>query len=204
MTETFSEWIKKKDYLDPLDIDDILNPKNIDHNRIFVRFYRKYRRTFYISKNYLYLTLSPDKFLRNLEVSDSNKLALKRWCDNWFEYNPKYYGDYAYVIEGGSNNDHLHVHAVVSLLSSHKHAEKLKKSWARTFPKSQLLTTVNLQSKSGKRGEYAYLQFDSSKILEDKLLYFRNECKGIHSNLVDLGLRGSRGFLTDNNETPSL
>lgn len=194
----FNKWIEEsqKHFYSGLDMQDILNPKNAMHNHIHRRLYRKYRRERFRKPNYLYLTLSPDKLLRNLIVSKSNKLALEKWCKNWFEYNPKYYGDYAWVIEGGSNNDHLHVHAVVELLSSHKHAEKLKKSWARTFPNNQLITTLNLQNRGNKRGEYAYLQFDRPEILKDKLAYFENEKKGIHENLVDLGLRGSRGFST--------
>lgn len=148
---------------------------------------------------YLYLTLSPDKFLRNLDNTKENRDELTKWCKNWFEYNRKLYGKYCWVIECGSKGDHLHVHAVVELLSSIKHARDLKRSWAKHFPKNQLLTSVNLQSKNDKkRGEYAYLQFDDINILQDKLDYFENEKKGSHENLEDLNLRGSRGFLTDN------
>ena len=149
------------------------------------------------NKNYLYVTLSPDKFLRNLEVTEHNKKALHDWCERWFwGASKKWYKGYQYVIEGGSKNDHLHVHFVVELKSSHKHAEQLKRSWARTFPDNQLLSTLNLQMKG--RGEYAYLRFDDETILEDKLTYFSNERKGTHENLVDLGLRGSGGSLTYN------
>lgn len=145
---------------------------------------------------YLYMTLSPDKKLRNLPKDATEELY--EWCKNWFEYNPKYYGNYAWVIEMGSGPEwHLHVHAVVELKSSHKHAEKLKRSWARTFPKSQLLTTLNLNCPGKKRGEYAYLTFYDEKILSHKLDYFINERKGTHTNMLDLGLRGSRGFLID-------
>lgn len=151
-----------------------------------------------VSKSYLYLTLSPDKLLRNMDNTPEMRNALHQWCKNWFEYNPKYYGNYAWCIECGSHGDHLHVHAVVELLNSHKHAEKLKNSWNKTFPKNQLLTTLNLSSKGNKRGEYAYLRFDDPIILQDKLDYFENEKKGSHENLEDLNLRGFRGFITDN------
>lgn len=195
--DNFQQWVRttQKDFYDEDDMDDILHPKNAMHNHIHRRLRRKYNKMFFRKRSYLYLTLSPDKHLRNLNVSESNKLELEKWCKSWFEYNPKYYGDYAWVIEGGSKNDHLHVHAVVELLSSHKHADKLKKSWARRFPNNQLITTLNLQTKGSKRGEYAYLQFDREEILRDKLAYFKNENKSSHENLVDLGLAGSRGFL---------
>ena len=45
-------------------------------------------------KNYLWLTLSPDKFLRNMDNTPENLQALGTWCENWFANNPKYYGDY--------------------------------------------------------------------------------------------------------------
>ena len=84
----------------------------------------------------------------------------------------------------------------MELKSSHKHAELLKKSWAKTFPKNQLVTTVNLQNK-GQRGEYAYLQINDEKILKQKLDYFVNEQKGEeHENARDLGLRASGGSLS--------
>ena len=161
------------------------------------KMYKKYLKEKYDKKSYLYLTLSPDKILRNLDVTDHNIQALKDWAEKWFEYNPKFYGDYAWVIEGGSQNDHLHLHAVCEMKSSHKHAERLKNSWKRAFPNNQLLTTLNLQAKGNKRGEYAYLSFDDNQILKDKLDYFSNENKNLHENLVDLGVSGSRGFLTD-------
>lgn len=165
-------------------------------------------------KGYLYLTLSPDKILRNMDNTPEMKKALYDWCNNWFAYNPKYYMDYIWCIECGSHGDHLHVHAVVELINSHKHAENLKKSWNKHFPKNQLLTSVNLEHrykcelcknnkcKNNKhRGEYAYYRFDDLEILNDKIMYFENEKKGTHENKYDLNLRGSRGFngfLTDN------
>jgi hypothetical protein len=147
-------------------------------------------------KNYLYLTLSPDKQLRNLEVNDANKKELVDWCEEWFKWGLKrWYTGYIYEIECGSNGDHLHVHCVMEMKSSHKHAETLKKSWSRVFPGSQLITTLNLGSKSNGRGEYAYLRFDDPEILEDKINYFDDAKKGHHANLYDLGLRGSGGSL---------
>lgn len=164
--------------------------------------FKKAERSFNKSKSYLYLTLSPDKLLRNLDNTEHNRKALYNWCNNWFSHNPKYYGDYCFVVECGSKGDHLHAHAVVELLSSHKHAEKLKASWAKTFPNNQLLTSLNLSSKKKGRGEYAYLRFDDELILQDKLDYFVDEMKGSHQNLEDLNLRGSRGFLTDKSKKP--
>lgn len=150
------------------------------------------------SKSYLYLTLSPDKYLRNMDNTPENREALNNWCNNWFANNPKFYGNYTWVIECGSKGNHLHVHAVCEMKNSHKHAEKLKRNWAKHFPNHQLLTTLNLNSKTTKKGEYAYMRFDDPTILKDKLDYFENEKKGSHENLEDLNLRGSRGFLTDN------
>lgn len=164
--------------------------------------YKNYEKSLKSSTSYLYLTLSPDKLLRNLENTEHNRKSLYSWCKNWFEHNPKYYGDYCFVIESGSKGDHLHVHAVVELLTSHKHAEKLKTSWRKHFPNNQLLTTLNLSSKKKGRGEYAFLRFDDPEILKDKLDYFDNSKKGSHENLEDLNLGGSRGFLTDNSKKP--
>lgn len=151
-------------------------------------------------RNYLYLTLSPDKKLRNLLPSAENNAALFKWAEEWFKWGlKKWYKGYVYTIESGSKGDHLHLHCVCELKSSHKHAELLKRSWARTFPKNELLTTLNISSKAaggGARGEYAYLRFDDPNILEDKLTYFVNEKKGEHTNLIDLGLRGCGGSLT--------
>lgn len=149
-------------------------------------------------RNFLYLTLSPDKKLRNLLPTTENIKAVDTWARDWFEWGLKrWYKGYIYTIESGSQNDHLHMHIVVELKSSHKHAELLKRSWARSFPSNALVTTLNIGSKvAGARGEYAYLRFDDLDILQDKIDYFDNERKGCHSNLIDLGLRGSGGSLT--------
>jgi hypothetical protein len=152
-------------------------------------------------KSYMWLTLSPDKFLRNIDNTPENLNALKTWCSNWFE-NYLGYGDYSWVVENGSQGDHLHVHAVLEIKNSHKHAERLKRSWARHFPNHQLLTSVDCCSKAykngTKKGEYCYMRFDDELILQDKLTYLINEKKGSHENLSDTGVRGSKGFLTDN------
>lgn len=149
------------------------------------------------TKNYLYLTLSPDKHLRNLFPTNENIKALETWAKEWFKWGlKKWYNGYIYTIESGSQHDHLHLHCIMELKSSHKHAELLKRSWARTFPNNQLLSTKNLSSLSNSRGEYCYLRFDDPEILQDKIAYFDNEKKGIHSNLIDLGLRGLGGSLT--------
>lgn len=166
---------------------------------------RKTKKMFNTKKNYLWLTLSPDKLLRNIDNTPEMLKQLSIWCENWFGHYLGY-GEYSYVVENGSNGDHLHIHAVVEIKNSHKHAERLKKSWNRHFPKSQLLTSVDASSqayKNGtKRGEYCYMRFDDPVILKDKLTYMINEKKGCHENLCDTGVRGSRGFLTDNiNET---
>lgn len=173
-------------------------------------FYREYLiKLKYIKnkKSYIYLTLSPDKYLRNLDNTEHNRNALYNWTKNWLEYNPKYYGDYMFAVECGSQGDHLHVHIVAEIKNSHRHAEFLKKSWAKHFPHNQLLTTLNIQTtykcencKNGccknpkHRGEYAYLGFDDEQILRDKIEYFCNEKKGSHENLYDLNLDGVRGF----------
>lgn len=153
-------------------------------------------------QSYMYITLSPDKLLRNLDATPANVNVLHEWCEKWFAHNKKYYRDYCYVVESGKHGDHLHVHAICELITSHKHAENLKKFWAKYFPNNQLVTSVDLSSKAykagKKRGEYAYLRIDDPTILTDKLEYFENEKKGTHENLTDLGVRGSRGFLTDN------
>lgn len=152
-------------------------------------------------KSYLWLTLSPAKYLRNMDYNATNLQALGDWCRNWFENNPKFYGDYAWVIEVGSEGNHLHVHAVLDMKSSHKHAQLIKKSWNKHFPNNQLLTSVDANSKAyrekKKKGEYCYKRFDDPLYLQERLTYMCNEKKGCHENLFDTGVRGSRGFLTD-------
>ena len=140
------------------------------------------------NKSYIYLTLSPDKYLRNLEATDSNISNLHEWCKKWFDQDVRYYKRFAYVIESGSQGNHLHIHAVCEMITSHKHAQRLKAFWKRYFPNNQLLL-------SGKKtgNEYHSMRFDTEEIWQDKLEYFVNEKKGTHENLVDLGLRGSRG-----------
>lgn len=179
---------------------------------------RKINKSVYLANrpkktSYLYLTLSPDKILRNLDCTTHNIQALKHWCERWFPNQPKYYGNWCYVVENGSQGDHLHVHAVMEMKNSHKHAEYLKKSWAKTFPNNQLITGCNLRERykckncmdptkncnnPKHRGEYCYYGFDDPEVLSDKLDYFINEKKGLHENLTDLGVRGSKGFNTDN------
>ena len=143
-------------------------------------------------KNYLWLTLSPDKKLRNLLPNEKNTKKLGNWAKEWFEYAMgRWYNGYVFVLEGALKNDHLHLHCVVELKSSHNHAEVLKRSWAKAFPENKLLTTVNLQHK-GKRGEYAYLRFDDPKILSDKLSYMNKTIDGDVEG-VDLGVHQSGG-----------
>lgn len=190
--DDFENWIEEK-YKNYPEIWDDFKGNTID-KKYYHKAKRKYLKEKYDKKSYLYLTLSPDKCLRNIDVTPENIQNMKQWADKWFEYNPKYYGNYKWVIEGGSQNDHLHLHAVCEMVGSHKHAERLKASWKKFFPNNQLLTTLNLQNRNGKRGEYCYLSFDSSEILKDKLDYFNNENKNLHENLVDLGVSGSRGF----------
>ena len=158
--------------------------------------------------SYLYLTLSPDKLLRNIDRTQSNLHSLNDWCRKWFNCDKKYYNAFKWVIESGSKGDHLHVHAICDLKTGHHHAEKLKKFWAKYYPNNQLLTTLNLaicykcskcKEKTCKnpkhRGEYCYFRFDDQDILKDKLEYFINSEKGTHENLYDENLVGSRGAL---------
>lgn len=163
-------------------------------------------------KSWMWLTLSPDKFLRNIDNNPENLKALGDWCENWFKHNPNMYDGYKYVVENGSAGDHLHVHAILGIKNSHKHAEKLKKSWARHFPNHQLIQTLNMCTKAYKNrnnipkakwkaekhyGEYCYASFSDPLILQDKLDYMENEKKGCHENLSDTGVRGSGGVLSD-------
>lgn len=152
-------------------------------------------------KSFMWLTLSPDKFQRNMDNNPQNLKALGDWCENWFKHNPSMYNGYKYVVENGSSGDHLHVHAIIDFKNSHKHAEKLKRSWNRCFPNHQLLTSVNQLTqayKNGtKKGEYCYANFSDPLILQDKLDYLEDEKKGCHQNLSDTGVRGSGGVLSD-------
>lgn len=135
--------------------------------------------------NFLYLTLSPDKFKRNIPVNDLDKL--KEWCEKWFnDKNPFYHGG-VYVIEWGSDKEpHYHVHCLLHMKCSNKHALKLKNFWKKYFPESELKTSLNLCGQSNKRGEYCYASITSREILQDKLDYFTNSNKGFHENYVEI------------------
>lgn len=201
-------WEKNKqhgpmDELDKMLIDEIVNCSTLDSIRIHNKLYKEYKKSLLPpKKSWMYLTLSPDKILRNLDNTKENVEELNKWCIKWFNKNPEFYppeGDMHWIIETGSKGDHLHVHSCFELKTGYKHAKKLKASWKRTFPNNQLLTSCNLCNKKHKRGEYCYAQITDVKILKDKLEYFDPEKKGDeHENLVDLGLGFSRGFnLTD-------
>lgn len=132
---------------------------------------------------YLYLTLSPDKFKRNL--TDYNRL--QEWAHLWFTSNNKHYKGGVWVAEVGSKGDHGHIHCLLKMANSSKHAYNLKRSWARFFPDSELLTSLNLcasgaSGTSNRRGEYCYANITDPKIAKDKLEYFVDSCKGSHQN----------------------
>jgi len=195
MTNIFGKEIYRWKFI----LDAYNNEESMDFNRKLEKELKKWKQP--KKTSWLWLTLSPDKLLRNMDNTPEMLKSLHRWCNNWFE-NYLGYDNYAWVVENGTMGDHLHVHAVLEMLNSHKHAEKLKKSWNKHFPNHQLLTSVDSSTKGfkngSKRGEYCYLRFDDPEILKDKLTYLINEKKGSHENLTDTGVRGSRGFLTDN------
>lgn len=136
--------------------------------------------------NYLYLTLSPDKFKRNIPINDLD--TLKEWCSKWFCEKNNFYHGGVYVIEWGSNEEpHYHVHCLLNIKNSLKHAFKLKNYWKRYFPNSALETSLNLCChKKGQRGEYCYAIITDREILQDKLDYFINDEKGFHENYVEI------------------
>lgn len=146
--------------------------------------YKKLSKT--KQQSFIWLTLSPDKFLRNLDNTPENLAALNDWCCKWFNPKSPYYNAYSWIIENGSNGDHLHVHAVCEMKSSHKHAENLKKFWKKYFPNNQLVN----------KNEYYSKTFTDPIILNDKLEYMDNEKKGYHENLSPTGLAGSHGVLS--------
>ena len=211
----FIKYLKAKSF-DDLDIEMIINKEGILGEKWHSRMWKKFCAQEKVMRGarrekYLFLTLSPDKKLRNLLPTKSNCKAVNDWAHRWFDNNIKFYGkepQYKYVLEGGSNNDHLHLHCVIKIVNSHKHAEKLKASWAKYFPNNQLIDTLNKNKKNppNKRGEYCSFSFNDPEILQDKLDYLDNDKKGTHENEIDLtllGFEGQRGFITDNNQTPS-
>ena len=170
----YIEWIHTLPF-DEYDKVDIISESSTYHKKLSKKLYNRFLREKYKKKSYLYLTLSPDKFLRNITCSEENLRELDQWANNWFKYNKKHYGeDWCYVVEVGSQGNHPHIHALVEMKSSHKHAEQLRSSWKKTFPNNQLLTTKNLGLKNKSRGEYCYLRIDKQDILNDKLEYNRS------------------------------
>jgi hypothetical protein len=193
----FIDWfMTNKTNIDEIDRIEILGDVSPLHKSLRTAYYKKFMNLKYKKKSYLYLTLSPDKYLRNIEPTKENYEELARWATKWFGYNKKMYGeDYAWVVETGSGpEEHPHIHALVEIKDSRKHAKKLKDSWKKTFPKSELLTTKNLSQNNTKRGEYCYLVIDDPKYIKQKLEYFVNAKKGYdHENVRDLGLAGQGG-----------
>lgn len=161
-----------------------------DYPSVFQSVLAKYKK---LSKSkqqtWIWLTLSPDKFLRNLDNTPKNLKSLNDWCNKWFNPKTPYYSAYAWIIENGSNGDHLHVHAVCEMKCSTKHAENLKKFWKRYFPKNELL----------QKNEYYSKTFTDPTILHDKLEYMDNEKKGYHENHSPTGYSGFHGVLSYNN-----
>jgi len=191
---SFEKWfLNKFPSMDQNDLDYI----NIN-KKFYNVFYKRFLKEVHPAECWLYLTLSPDKYKRNLDNNAANRELLNNWAVKWFG-SSSYYGDYKWVIEAGSKGNHLHLHAVCQMKSSKNHAERLKKSWARTFPKHQLLTTKNLCVKSKSRGEYAYATIKNRQIMHDKYEYISgnksDELLGDHSELHPVGLEGSRGAL---------
>lgn len=198
---TFEEWLEnhlKEIKFDLCEITEILKCNTYESKVYYDKKHQQYKKlTRENPKVYMYLTLSPDKFLRNLDNTKQNRDALFQWASKWFNKNPRFYpdkGDMAWVIENGSNGDHLHLHAVFELKTGYKHAKMLKASWKRTFPNNQLITSKNLCANNSKKGEYCYAQITDPEILKDKLDYLKNELKGEHGNLVDMDLGFHRGF----------
>lgn len=199
----FIDYVHQLKHFDEMDKVDIILESSTYYKKLSNKLFRRFLSEKYKKKSYLYLTLSPDKLLRNIECTEDNLKAMDRWANQWFKYNKKHYGeDWAYVVEVGSNGDHPHIHALVELKNSHKHALQLKNSWKKTFPNNQLLTSKNLGIKDNKRGEYAYLRIDDEKILNDKINYLIEERKGTHQNLYSTNLGGSGGSLNDKLKDP--
>lgn len=186
---------------DPIDTVEFILNGMYDFPHIFRLIENKYKKlTVKKQRSYIYLTLSPGTYIpaekkwggRNLSNTPENLAELKRWCERWFSKSNKFYSAVSWVVENGSKGDHLHVHAICEMITSHKHAERLKNFWKRFFPNNQLLLSGNK-----KGNEYDSHSFHQPEILLDKLNYFENELKGSHMNHSDLGVRGSVGALSD-------
>jgi hypothetical protein len=206
--DDFEKWIQKKtNWFFKEDIKSLINPKTEWEKQWSAKFRRKFNKLSNISKTWIFITISPDKLHRNMLPTKENCEAVDKWCKSWFHYNPKFYGDYFYVLEGGSNNNHLHVHVLVESINSHKAAEKLKSSWKKSFPNHSLINSLSLnKNPGGKGGEYCSFHFNDPDILKDKIDYLHNDRKGDHMNEVDLGYAGRRGFSEffpiENSENP--
>lgn len=156
-----------------------------DYQSVYKSVLDKYKKLSRVKPtSYIWLTLSPDKFLRNMDNTPENLNSLNEWCTKWFNTKSPYYNKCRWVIENGSEGDHLHVHAVCEMKTSHKHAEKLKKFWKRYFPNNELVN----------KNEYYSKTFTDPIILNDKLEYMDQEKKGFHENLSPTGFEGSWGF----------
>ena len=171
------DYMKSLEIWDENDLDDVFYDTSV--MRVIHRGFKKQENMG--KRHWLYLTLSPDKFKRNLPMEAEEEL--KKWCHKWFVENKIFYDGGVNIVESGPEDDHLHVHAVMAMKHSAKHADRLKKFWGRWFPKSTLITTLNLaQRGKNKRGEYCYATFSDASILEDKIKYFTNDYKCDHEN----------------------
>ena len=183
--DEFREWI----HTEYVDRADFILTGMYDFPKVYQSVLNKYKKATYTKpKSYIWLTLSPDKLLRNLDNTPENLAALNSWCEKWFNKHSPYYNACSWVIENGSKGDHLHVHAVCEMKNSHKHAQRLKDFWRKYFPNNQLL----------KKDEYYSKTFTDPIILNDKLEYMDNEKKGFHENLSPTGFSGSAGFYLTN------
>jgi len=159
-----------------------------DYNSVYQSVLKKYKKLSNSKPStFIWITLSPDKLLRNLDNTPENLELLNTWCSKWFNTKSPYYNAYYWIIENGSKGDHLHVHAVCEMKSSHHHARNLKKFWSKYFPNNQLI-----------KNDYYTKTFTDPLILQDKLEYMDNEKKGFHENLCPTGLWSSEGFSLPN------
>lgn len=163
--------------------------KNIgldDNESIYgiIPFYDKYCKNIKKEKdrNIKFCFITIQDFQRRME--DIDKLLL-------FIKNIGYlYSEGYWIIEAGkSDPPNLHVHMLVKIINPKKHKSKLDIEWKKLFNNSIYEKDFyKLTQHRDVKGMPSYDQW-----VNEKLLYFKNDCKGNHSNSIDLELNGVFG-----------
>lgn len=154
---------------------------------------------------FIWLTLAPSKIIKwngSCGKGESRRIVpeeqfIKRLKVMLNTIKNKYWDEYLVVIEGGKENDHLHVHALVKVKRDPKNSSKIKAGharyvqnlWGATFYDHGDKKVGALLGKNSKDPEYYQESHNESpnmisyeEWIQEKVNYCDNQLKGDHSN----------------------